>query len=81
MDLPVALFVSVELDKRRQRVCKSNWPHVVHYPDVTKISERDVKELRDKHPRVTVMIAGGGFPCRDMSRLRGANRKGVQGAT
>ena len=42
LDLPVALFVSVELDKRRQRVCKSNWPHVVHYPDVTKISEREM---------------------------------------
>ena len=57
LDLPVALFVSVELDKRRQRACKSNWPHDVHFPDVTKISEADVKQLRDKHPRVRVMIA------------------------
>ena len=79
LDMPVGMFVSVEIEPRRQRVCKSHWPHVIHYSDVTKITAKEIRSLRRRFPRVKVLIAGGGFPCRDMSRLRGPGRAGVRG--
>ena len=73
------MYVSVELEASRRCVCKAAYPHVRHYEDVRAIDRKEVEEWRNSFPPVRVVIAGGGFPCRDMSRLRGHCRLGVQG--
>ena len=79
LEMPVRMYVSVELEANRRRVCKVAYPHVRHYKDVRAIGRKEVEEWRDSFPSVRVVIAGGRFPCRDMSQLRGACRLGVQG--
>ena len=77
LDVPVAVFISVELEGDRRRVCKAAYPHFVHRSDVTKVDKADIIEWRARFPRLRVLVTGGGFPCRDMSRLRGKMRKGT----
>ena len=80
LDVPVAVFVSVELEEDRRRVCKGAYPHVVHRSDVTKVDKSDILEWRARFPHLRVLVTGGGFPCRDMSRFRGKARKGTRSA-
>ena len=79
LDMPVAMYVSIELDPRRRRVVKAHWPHAVHFEDVKQVGRGEIRKLRQQFPRIRVLLAGGGFPCRDMSRLRGPGRRGIQG--
>ena len=79
LEMPVKMCVSVELESSRRRVCKAAYPHMQHYADVRAIGRKEVEEWRDSFPSIRVVIAGGGFPCRDMSQLRGASRLGVDG--
>ena len=60
-------------------MCKAAFPHVIHHVDVTKVTKADILNCRAKFPRLKKLLCGGGFPCRDMSRLRGHKRKGIQG--
>ena len=80
LDVPVAAFISVELEGDRMRVCKAAYPHVVHRADVTQIGKADILEWRARFPGHRVLVTGGGFPCRDMSRLRGKMREGTRGS-
>ena len=77
LEVPVAAFISVELEGDRRRVCKAAYPHVVHHADVTQVGKADILRWRARFPRLRVLVTGGGFPCRDMSRLRGKRRKGT----
>ena len=79
LDLPVGLFISVEMDGMRRRVTRAAWPHCVHFVDVNDISEKIVRKWRETYPRILHLLCGGGFPCRDMSGLRGWSRAGVAG--
>ena len=52
LDVPVAVFVFVELEGDRRRVCKAAYPHVVHRSDVTKVDKADIIEWRARFPRL-----------------------------
>ena len=79
LNLPVSVFIAVEQCPQRRRVCRNAWPHVVEYTQVEDITPQLVRTWANKYSRVRHVVAGGGFPCSDMSRLRGASRQGIQG--
>ena len=79
LDMPVALFIGVEMCDMRRRVVKSTWPHSTAVRDVCDVDEALVRKWASLYPRIRHLLAGGGLPCRDMSGLRGSHRAEVQG--
>ena len=79
LHIPVGVFIAVDKCPQRRLVCRNAWPHVVEFEDVAEITAAKVKTWANKHPRVKHVVCGGGFPCQDMSRLRGILRRGIQG--
>ena len=77
--LPVGVFIAVEQCPQRRRVCRNAYPHVVEYADVAHVTAAMVRTWANKYPRVRHVACGGGFPCQDMSRLRGQRRFGIKG--
>ena len=44
LDIPVAVFISADLEEDWRRVCEGAYPHVVHRSDVTKVDKADILE-------------------------------------
>ena len=71
LKLPVAAFMGVELCERRRRVCRNAWPHMEECINVEHVTESLIKKWAAEYPRLRHLLCVGGFPCTDMSRLKG----------
>ena len=79
LQLSVILSVSVECDTRAQRVVRAAWPGTIEYHDVRDLDYQLLFQVFESGSSMgcELAIAGGGFPCQDVSRLK----QGRAGAT
>ena len=74
--IPVAGYISVEIDDAASRVVESFFPDVIRIQDVAQVSLEMVAEWSMKFASVSLVILGAGPPCQGVSGLN-ADRKGA----
>ena len=75
-----AAYACSETDAAAWRVVDAQWPGTLHLGTVEEIDETEVwRRLSFEFPRVFVWLAGGGFPCQDLSGLN-VMRLGMAGS-
>ena len=82
LQLSVILSVSVEDDTRAQRVVRAAWPGTIEYHDVRDLGYQLLFPLFETGASMgcELAIAGGGFPCQDVSRLKQGRAGATEGA-
>ena len=82
LQLSVILSVSVECDTRAQRVVRAAWPGTIEYHDVRDLDYQLLFRLFETGASMgcELAIAGGGFPCQDVSRLKQGRAGATEGA-
>eukprot|EP00438_Fugacium_kawagutii_P025002 Skav224823 [mRNA] locus=scaffold613:211653:214870:- [translate_table: standard] len=76
LGVPVLGYVSVEKEPTGQRVVSSHFPGVVHFQDITQLTDSDFKDLSLQFSQCALVIIGAGPPCQGVSGLN-ADRKGA----
>ena len=76
LGLAVYGAAAVESNERCRRVTAHAWPDTVEFADVRGFGEVEIRGLRLKFPRATMVILGAGFPCQEFSGLN-ASRRGL----
>ena len=74
--VPVAGYISVEIDDCASRVVESFFPDVVRVPDVAQVTVELVAEWSLRFPSVSLVVLGAGPPCQGVSGLN-VDRKGA----
>ena len=73
---PMAGHVSIERDRKAQRVVESHFPETIFFEDIVTFSRQDVEALALKFSNVGLVLVGAGPPCQGVSGLN-ADRKGA----
>lgn len=71
--IEVEKYYSSEINKHAIQILYNNYDDVIHLGDITKISDEQAQELGE----IDLLI--GGSPCQDLSCIRGADGKGLDG--
>eukprot|EP00971_Amphidinium_carterae_P321828 6397415-Amphidinium_carterae.1 len=77
LGLPLAAYISSEVDKSARRVVKRAWPEAIDWGDVHSITSERVRDLRVEQAEAQLVILCAGFPCQGESRLN-ADRQGLR---
>jgi len=59
-----AIYVASEVVAPAKRVVRLQWPEVVEWGDVAKVSEAEVANVYKLAPAVRLWLVVGGFPCK-----------------
>lgn len=76
LKVPVAGYISVEIDDFASRVVESFFPEVVRVQDVAHVNLEMVAEWSMRFASVSLVVLGAGPPCQGVSGLN-ADRKGA----
>jgi site-specific DNA-cytosine methylase len=79
--LPVTVVgtMAVECNPYLNEWAKVRWPDEVVIPDIDHVDEILVHEFLEDLPPFDIVLIVGGFPCKDLSRLK-TGRKNLEGA-
>eukprot|EP00435_Cladocopium_sp_Y103_P052133 s394_g16.t1 len=72
--------IAIDSSPECAKVYKQHCRHCVWYTDVNTIAEKDVLSWRERFPKATCVVLGGGWPCINHSQLN-VNRQGASGAS